>query len=113
MPLHSLIILISNNAPGNIYNVINERGIGVFLHNFYSKKTYSDVEINETYDALLSLNNGLTNKEHVKNIKQTQKIIDSGTCPVCGGTLVLRKSKNGSSFHGCSNYPKCKFTKNK
>lgn len=38
------------------------------------------------------------------------------TCPNCGGTLVLRTAKKGantgSQFYGCSNYPKCKYTKN-
>jgi len=32
-------------------------------------------------------------------------------CPECGGNLVERDSKFGK-FYGCSNYPKCKFTKN-
>lgn len=27
----------------------------------------------------------------------------------CGGHLVERKGKYGT-FHGCSNYPNCKFT---
>ena len=33
------------------------------------------------------------------------------TCAYCGAKLVLRNGKNGE-FYGCSNYPKCKFTKN-
>lgn len=33
-----------------------------------------------------------------------------GKCPNCGGDLVLRKSKNGKRFIGCSNFPKCKTT---
>lgn len=32
-------------------------------------------------------------------------------CPRCKtGTLVLRKTKNGYEFFGCSNYPKCEYT---
>ncbi|MCQ2264293.1 MAG: topoisomerase DNA-binding C4 zinc finger domain-containing protein [Bacteroidales bacterium] len=30
-------------------------------------------------------------------------------CPKCGGNLVLRTGRYGQ-FHGCSNYPNCKFT---
>lgn len=30
-------------------------------------------------------------------------------CPSCGGSLVVRKSKRGRTFYGCSNYPDCKF----
>ncbi len=37
-------------------------------------------------------------------------------CPECGGKLVIRTAKRGanigSQFYGCSNYPKCKYTKN-
>lgn len=33
-----------------------------------------------------------------------------GKCPECGGELVLRKSKAGKRFVGCSNYPECTFT---
>ena len=33
-----------------------------------------------------------------------------GKCPMCGGDLVIRQSKNGKRFIGCSNYPKCKVT---
>ncbi len=34
-----------------------------------------------------------------------------GPCGVCGGgTLMLRRSRRGSTFIGCSNYPKCKAT---
>ncbi len=30
-------------------------------------------------------------------------------CPVCGGALVVRKTKKGRTFYGCSNYPACNF----
>ncbi len=33
-----------------------------------------------------------------------------GKCPKCGGDLVIRQSKNGKRFIGCSNYPKCDVT---
>lgn len=52
-------------------------------------------------------------KEHIQEvkttIKETKKKIKAGTCPKCGGELVLRKGKYGK-FYGCSNYPKCRFT---
>ncbi len=36
-------------------------------------------------------------------------------CPQegCGGELVNRRSRNGRSFYGCSNFPECTFTTNK
>ena len=53
-----------------------------------------------------------TDKEHVKEVKQMQRDIANNICPRCGGELVLRHGANGD-FYGCSNYPKCKFTKKK
>lgn len=48
------------------------------------------------------------------SLKNTYKQAASLTytnCPQCNGQLVLRKGRYGS-FHGCSNYPKCKYTEN-
>ncbi len=33
-----------------------------------------------------------------------------GKCPKCGGDLVIRQSRNGKRFIGCSNYPECDVT---
>lgn len=30
-------------------------------------------------------------------------------CPACGAPLVVRRSKKGRKFYGCSNYPECNF----
>ncbi|MGW8184927.1 MAG: restriction endonuclease [Candidatus Moraniibacteriota bacterium] len=54
------------------------------------------------------------------NVVGNGSIFDSNIiekCPDCGGKLVLRTAHKGSysgnDFYGCSNYPKCKFIKNK
>ncbi len=31
------------------------------------------------------------------------------SCPECGGEVVLKRSKKGKKFYGCSNYPRCGF----
>ncbi len=31
------------------------------------------------------------------------------TCPECGGKVILKRSKKGRKFYGCSNYPECGF----
>lgn len=40
----------------------------------------------------------------------------SRSCPHCGSRLVLRRASRGaragSSFWGCSGYPKCRYTEN-
>ena len=37
-------------------------------------------------------------------------LIKDEICPRCHGKLVKRKGKRGE-FYGCSNFPKCKYTK--
>lgn len=53
-------------------------------------------------------------KEHIKNIRKKinlkENLINNDICPKCGGKLVRRKGPYGI-FIGCSNYPKCKFSK--
>jgi DNA topoisomerase-1 len=47
-----------------------------------------------------------------KEIQSVKVAIPTGEkCPECGSELVLRKGKFGE-FIACSNYPKCKYTKN-
>ncbi len=33
----------------------------------------------------------------------------AGKCPLCGGSVISKKSKKGHTFYGCANYPACKF----
>ncbi len=33
---------------------------------------------------------------------------DAKKCPLCGANMVIRRSKYGKSFYGCSNFPKCR-----
>ena len=28
-------------------------------------------------------------------------------CPICGNSMVVRRSRFGKLFYGCSTYPKC------
>lgn len=39
-----------------------------------------------------------------------EEVVNDDICPSCGGKLVKREGKYGE-FFGCSNYPKCRFTK--
>ena len=43
-----------------------------------------------------------------KTTKPIVKEIDA-ECPKCSGQIVERKSKKGSVFYGCKNYPNCDF----
>lgn len=43
-----------------------------------------------------------------KNVKKFVQEIGV-TCPKCGGNVIVRKTKKGKPFYGCSNYPQCDF----
>ncbi len=46
------------------------------------------------------------------NKGKNNKVNAEDICPVCGGALIEKKGKYGV-FIGCSNYPKCHYTKEK
>lgn len=43
--------------------------------------------------------------------KNTKPLIykTKAKCPECGGDVIEKKTKKGTSFYGCSNYPNCNF----
>lgn len=47
----------------------------------------------------------------VTECKNTKPIIEELDipCPMCNSKIVLRKSRKGKKFYGCSNYPECEF----
>ena len=49
-------------------------------------------------------------KEHIENINANKGEYGNDICPKCGGKLVKRNGKY-SKFIGCSNYPKCRYTR--
>lgn len=78
-------------------------------------QSYGDVIINNTDEIVDIINqNNIKDrkilKQHNKNIRE--KIIDKdqNKCPRCGGNLVERHGQYGR-FIGCSNYPKCRYTR--
>ena len=111
--VNSIVVMANNNAERiNCDYVINLKDLNNYLNNFDNGVELSIEEIDYVYDTLLNFDSGMTNKEHIDNIKTTQKEISYGICPRCGGKLVLREGSYGT-FYGCSNYPKCHFTKDK
>ena len=48
-----------------------------------------------------------------KNVRIMEEDLDKiELCPSCDGLLIPRKSKRGSQFMGCTNFPECKETHN-
>ncbi len=75
-----------------------------------------EYDISNIYNELLPFTNvDLTVKnQHISNIASNKN--NPNICPYCGGQLVIRTAKQGSNigkeFWGCSNFPKCRFTRN-
>ncbi len=51
-----------------------------------------------------------TEREAIYSIGSWAKNTTISLCPVCGGILKMRMGMYGD-FWGCSNYPRCRFTK--
>ncbi|WP_367306310.1 topoisomerase DNA-binding C4 zinc finger domain-containing protein [Alicyclobacillus acidocaldarius] len=49
-------------------------------------------------------------QEHIKGIREMKRQLAANICPRCGGELKIRKGQRGE-FYGCSNYPRCRFTR--
>lgn len=82
----------------------------------YQQPLLTTNEINSIAQKIdgLSITSRKNKNEHVDNIRrivsESETKVKSGICPKCGGSLILRNGKYGK-FYGCSNYPKCRFTK--
>lgn len=98
--------------------VCNTRNLKAYIRDIFSKTAdlFTAQQVDEIYNKLAPLTNvsDEMKKKHVEQTIADTKLSD--VCPVCGGKLVLRtarKGKNaGNQFYGCSNYPKCKYTRN-
>lgn len=55
-----------------------------------------------------NLENTIKNNSEINASAQTTDEV----CPLCGAPMVVRRSKFGSLFLGCSKYPKCRGIKN-
>lgn len=82
---------------------------GVFTQeakNFAADKPLDLIEGNQLFQLI----------DRVRKKETTlRKPLPADVCPKCGGELILRTAKMGQSvgqkFWGCSNFPKCRFTK--
>lgn len=89
-------------TPQQLYAYLNEK----------TERPVSEKERDRLYNIVLRCkeNPAVTEKQHNRNIHDMQERIANNLCPRCNGRLVLRNGVHGA-FFGCSNYPKCTFTK--
>tara|TARA_Y100000782_G_C10083559_1_gene223073 strand:- start:157 stop:783 length:627 start_codon:yes stop_codon:yes gene_type:complete len=94
---------------------VMKSGIGSYIKS-YKKTVLSGSEINRISAILKNLESEpkFTKREHISSLKQRHG--STTLCPKCGSQLVERTAKKGpnagSTFLGCSGYPKCRYTKN-
>lgn len=94
--------------------VIYEDQLVKYIRN--KEKVLSKNKIDEIYQIILEnqITNEQTIKEHNYNVKKyveyKNELAEQEVCPRCYGKLVKRTGKKGE-FYGCSNFPKCRYTK--
>ena len=85
----------------------------IFKKIFETENKISEATVEKIYNSIkqYTIVSYEDKQKHIDNIKDKQMI-----CPRCKSKLVERTIKQGTNigkkFYGCSNYPKCKFTKN-
>lgn len=94
-------------------NVIRS-GLGRFIKKFQEK-----ILTAEQVDQLVSKidrhvsESSLSKRDHIKSLKKRHS--SDSVCPRCGSALIQKTARQGanagSTFLGCTNYPRCRFTK--
>ena len=104
------IVCITGNAKLKIEHNGEVVGYNTIVDKIMSYDEEIINNVDEIYDTLIKNNmkDRKLKREHNRNIKHN----DYSKCPKCGGSLIEREGKYGV-FIGCSNYPKCKYTKDK
>lgn len=94
------IVITNNFFTNNAYELALKNNIELWNRNklieIMSSSNGQDIATNLNTDTI----------ENYENSKNQREI-----CPRCGNELTIRKGYNGK-FWGCTNYPKCRFTKN-
>jgi hypothetical protein len=100
-----------SRLPANVLRA----GLGRYIKTFSSRVLPVD-EIDRVVAKLerLLAESKLTTRDHLRSLQQRHA--STTICPKCGSALVERTAKQGptagSTFLGCDNYPRCRFTRN-
>ena len=113
--IHSVVFFIGENAQlkTELPNNVMTHGLSAYIKSFQNNVfTNEDLDrFAKKIEQLRGLN--ISTAEHVANLKSRHS--SNSVCPRCGGVLKQRQAKRGKSagsyFLGCSNYPKCRYTK--
>ena len=108
--------IMMNHVDGNVMDL----GVLLGFIRSFSSIIFSEDEV---VRMSLTLNSLTTDSPDAKHDKQQRHLITvqqniirkefkvaNGVCPSCGGRLMVRQGRYGN-FIGCSNYPRCRFTR--
>lgn len=102
------------NISSNIPVIYKNRLLKTIKKTDSDNLSISQVEEIAAYLNEINITDGNREKEHNKyvkrNIQQRDEDVNALVCPNCGGILQLRNGQYGG-FYGCSNYPRCKYSK--
>lgn len=123
VPMNSIIVFSDRCELMNVVSNSDARIIQTsYLKHYLSdvRTIYDEVITADTVDNIYNRLLSFTDVDGEKKQKHLAYVIDQQTnplrCPYCGGNLVVRTAKKGANigrqFYGCSNFPKCKYTRN-
>jgi len=114
--IHTIIFFVGDcrfktRLPANVMR----SGLGRYIKTFRSQILSPD-EVDRVASKLERhrVESTLNRRDHLRSLRQRHS--STTVCPKCGSRLVKRTAKQGptagSTFLGCENYPRCRFTKN-
>ena len=134
VPVHSIIVFSDRCTFKSIdlntaeANIVRRRNLYTAVSDIdnAAQNTITTQQINEIYDELYSgtqvdhdvkSKHVLSAQSYGKDRNSMPYIVEDNVlkCPRCHGNMVIREAKKGSyagsKFYGCSNYPKCRYTR--
>lgn len=116
--IYPIVVFLSAtklHLTGDCENVLWLRELNNYIRSYRENvMTITDCH----YIATILHSENIINKEerkvHKTNVYtakwQYETKISHSICPMCGGRLILKNGKYGE-FYGCSNYPRCRYTR--
>ena len=112
-PIYGVVVFVQNNIQRVQSSCIcSSMNLSAYIHSHGVESALNEASMEEARQLLQQHIDSyrVSASEHMSHIAKLENDLKNNICPRCGGNLVLRKGSYGC-FYGCSNYPKCKFTK--
>ena len=118
--IHSVIVFVGDSTfktamPSNVTHTIG-------LVAYIKSKTQQVLSDTQVQSIISEVGSGKlkasfrAQREHIQNLKSRNDPNSSQRCPKCGNPMILRTANSGvnqgKQFWGCSQYPRCRSTRN-